>query len=343
MNAIVPVSPVGRIGANGVYDEKRNRMVLFGGKTKHTGKPATLCDTWELSFSTYKSSWRLIDTGASEGTPLSRCHFSAIYYPDRHVMLIWGGDHIGAKHDRVLDDLWCFDLNSDKWYEIDQSVSMPRKRTLHSAVYFAYYNKMILFGGAKSIARDTSHVFGDTWSLDLNNFSRSKMKAGRLELVWEQLEFERQYVPQPRFGHTAEYSPSHKQMIMFGGSNGTKPFVDLWSFSPLSGWKYIQQTNAFRLEDYNTENVAHCIYQNKLYLYSGGVTPLQCIWILDIDTLRWVQKKLHRNASTPRWKATFVYNCADHALVVFSGSPGLKHGDEVLSDSFLLNLSCLEK
>lgn len=334
----VLLSPVGRIGSNGVYDESRNRMIVFGGRTQ----TKTLGDTWELSFSRYKSSWRLISPKTPEG-PLDRCHFSSIYFPDRHVMLIWGGYHIGAKHDRVLDDLWCFDLNNDKWYEIDQSVAMPRKRALHSAVYFAYYNKMILFGGAKSIARDTPHVFGDVWALDLNNFSRSKMKTGRLELVWEPLEFERQYVPQSRFGHMTEYSVVHKRMFMFGGSNGTKPFTDLWSFSPDTGWKYHQYSNPFRLEDFNTESAAHCIYKNKVYFYSGGVSPTNTVWILDITDFekpRWSLVKMKTDES-PRWKAQFVYNCADHTLIVFSGSPGLKEKD-VLSDCFLLDLAKIE-
>lgn len=340
-SVLAPLSPIGRSGANGVYDERRNRMILFGGKCKNK----TLGDTWELSFSRYKSSWRLIATEAPDG-PLNRCHFSSMYFPDRHVMLIWGGYHIGAKHDRVLDDLWCFDLVNDKWYEIDQSVSIPRKRTLHSGVYFAYHNKMVIYGGAKSIARDTSHVFGDVWALDLNNFSRSKMKSGRLELTWEQLEFERQYIPQPRFGHLMEYSSTHKRVIMFGGSNGTKPFTDLWSFGIDSGWKYLQYSNPFRPEDLNTENVAHCIYKNKLFMYSGGVSPTNTVWTLDItnpDDPRWSQAKLKQSLSEPRWKSAFVYNCSDHTLIVFSGSPSLKNDTtEVLSDSFLLDLTKIE-
>jgi len=357
------ISPVGRVGGSGVYDEKRNRMVFFGGKHAE----CTLDDTWEMSFSRHHTSWREIKL-VNTSKPISRCYHTSMYYPDKNIMLVWGGYHIGRERDRVLDDLWCFDLDSDKWYEIDQSISMPKKRCFHGAVLSIKDSKMFIFGGTKTLTRDSNQVYGDIWSLDLNAFSKSKMKANRLELPWEQYLF-RQYTPQPRYGHLLVYSTVHECILMFGGFGGTKPFTDLWKFTPLRGWESLVYCDLAREEDLNTENTAYCIHRNHIYIYSGGIHPSRSLWVLDLSTLanpKWYSVQFNSKRTlpwkhAPRWKSTFVYNHSTHELILFSGSLGLKYEvtssssssgtastrtyqtDSILSDCTLLDLNKIEK
>jgi hypothetical protein len=345
--------PIGRIGGSAVYDEKRNRMVFFGGKSGGH----TLDDTWEMTFSMYRTSWRQLGKFKPEIAPLSRCHHSAVCFPEKNVMIVWGGFHIGSVRDRVLDDLWCFDLDTDKWYEIDQSVLTPPKRTLHSAIYFVRNSKMYIFGGCKTLSRTNSNVYGDMWALDLNTFSKSLMKKNKLELVWEQYSF-KQHIPRARYGHLALYHPVKECMYLFGGFGGTKPFTDIWTFSPNGGgWKQIGCRNESRDADSNSENTAFCIRGNIIYIYSGGISPTKTLWTFDTITEKWQAIQLgggsgsgKKGISPPRWKSTFAYNNAESKLVLYSGSPGLKHDNNnsgsdhlFLSDCIVLNLNKIEK
>lgn len=87
------VSPPARYGATVVYDEKRQRAVMFGGYSN-----GRLDDTWEFVSAT--GEWRQVRTAT---TPPKRVHAAMAYDDDRQVVVMFGGGDV------TLTDTWEYD------------------------------------------------------------------------------------------------------------------------------------------------------------------------------------------------------------------------------------------
>lgn len=124
-----------------VYDDHRNRVVLFGG----WGEDGLLNDTWEWDG----TEWTL----ASEDGPSPRFATRMTYDMERNRTVLFGGR--GAEGD--LGDTWEWDGAS--WTEID--VAGPPLRNVHSMAYDPSRDKVVLFGGFHQGER-----FEDTWLWD---------------------------------------------------------------------------------------------------------------------------------------------------------------------------------
>jgi hypothetical protein len=98
--------PLGRWKHNAVYDSRRGRMVVFGGRESN----ADSADVWELSLTGATPAWtRLVPTG---WTPLYRSDAAAVYDSLGDRMIIYGGSSLIAPNLAVGEvDLWALQFS----------------------------------------------------------------------------------------------------------------------------------------------------------------------------------------------------------------------------------------
>lgn len=88
-------APSGRTGPTAVYDSNEDRLVIFGGGNANVPE---LNDTWALGLSPNPTWTQLLPTGEP---PLERGASAAIYHPENHRMLVFGGSTA-----YYLNDTW---------------------------------------------------------------------------------------------------------------------------------------------------------------------------------------------------------------------------------------------
>ncbi len=133
--------PSPRNGAAMVYDQARERIVLFGGPTNRAGAG----DTWEWDG----VAWHQVVSGKTAG----RFNSAMAYDEARGHTIRFGG---WDGHKRVADT-WKYD--GVAWEKIEVQGPEPRNHT--TTVYDSKRKKILLFGG-----HDGPRVLGDTWAWD---------------------------------------------------------------------------------------------------------------------------------------------------------------------------------
>ncbi len=138
--------PVERCLMRAVWDDTRERLLMFGGQT--TGVPY-LGDTWVLGA----AGWTEILT---DPKPSPR-NFYSMAFANREVLLFGGETAEGKKN-----DLWVFAPDSDEWTELPLAGEKPSPRSGHDMVWLTEAGKIVMFGG-----RDESGDLDDLWELSV--------------------------------------------------------------------------------------------------------------------------------------------------------------------------------
>jgi len=136
--------PEPRGGHKMVFDERNQKIVLFGGQ----GKKELLNDTWLWDGSLAK--WTKVETLKS---PSPRQDFGMVYDSIQKVVLLFGGK---SKEGVAVNDLWMW--NGEEWKLIEKH-SPPQPRYGHGMVYDEYNDEIIIYGG---------NNLTETWTLKLN-------------------------------------------------------------------------------------------------------------------------------------------------------------------------------
>jgi Kelch motif/Galactose oxidase, central domain len=192
----LPAPP--RYGHTAVVDTRHNRIVLL------SGFGWTRVDQlWQHSLDP-NAEWTPLE--ASGESPPPRVNATAIYDSRRGRAILFGG----FDGNSVFDDVWEFQLNGRaRWRRLDMTGEKPSGRFLHSAIYDAHSDRMIVFGGT-----DRAKSLNDVWALDL---------GGRLR--WQRL-VPAGIAPAARIGAYALYDARRSRMLIVGGD--TSPVFD-WS------------------------------------------------------------------------------------------------------------------
>lgn len=195
--------PPGVEGSSAIYDQKRDRVIVFGGESDHVA----VNEVWVLPLSGSPSWSKLsIDDG-----PSPRSHHTAVYDPVRDRMLVFGGSG-----DVLKSETWALALDEQaggpRWSLLHPSGAAPVRCT-HTAIYDPIRDRMVVFGGWKgSLGEDTN----ETWSLALSGMGQ-----------WSRLE-PTGSLPWTRRGHVAIYDPVVDRMIIFGGTSPDDPWSLNW-------------------------------------------------------------------------------------------------------------------
>ena len=172
------------------YDQKREKIVLFGG-SDYT-KPYN--DTWEWDG----TQWTKINVDG----PSPRWGSTMVYDPEKKVIILFGGAYSNTPN----NDIW--EYNGIQWKELKVNSTIPKPRRGHVMVYDENRKVMIMFGGA-----DNYEFFNDTWVWDGKN--------------WK---FETDQVPSARAYSSMVYDSKRKHCILFGGVDTEKEIKDTWAY-----------------------------------------------------------------------------------------------------------------
>ncbi len=198
-----------------VYDSTNSRLVVFGGYgAGYTNEVFVLTNANGINGT---PTWvQLSPTGAP---PTPRTSDSAVYDPTNNRMIVFGG-WTGSTR---LNDVWVLTeangLNgTPSWIQLTPSGTAPPARCVHSAVYDATNNRMIIFGGFSG----TSNL-NDVWVL-----SNANGLGGTP--AWTQLSPLGAPPAQLSFP-TAVFDPSTDQMVIFGGNTTSGPLSAVFTLS----------------------------------------------------------------------------------------------------------------
>jgi hypothetical protein len=204
-------TPEGRAESSFVFDEARQKAVLFGGYRKENGRMKRFSDTWEWDGTTWK---KIADElpGARSGTAIA-------YDADRRrVVLFGGGIRSGG-----ADETWEWD--GQTWRKIESAKTEPRYNS--TMVYDRSRKKIVRFGGWDGTKR-----VSETWEYD-----------GK---TWIKLEIES---PEARNHTMMVYDAARGKIVLFGGHNGDFVFGDTWEFDGRKWQKIIAAEPQKRIEN----------------------------------------------------------------------------------------------
>ena len=140
-------APSPRSFATMVLDEKRNKVVLFGGSVNDS---QAFGDTWEWDGEQF--------TQVSESGPPPRAWFGMAYNSDREKVVLFGGGDFGQIY---FNDTWEWDGN--QWTQLD--IPGPQKRAMIDLVYDKLRRTIVTFGGCGYDDPTIWSSYNDTWVL----------------------------------------------------------------------------------------------------------------------------------------------------------------------------------
>ncbi|BDG07393.1 Kelch repeat-containing protein [Anaeromyxobacter paludicola] len=145
-----PASPSPRWGAALAYDEKAQKLVLFGGQA---ADGSALGDTWIYDGLT----WAQVPTITA---PPPRIMTGLLWWglPGPEQLVLYGGRDAAGN---TFDDTWTFDTASQTWTQATPAGS-PGARAGAALAYDSARNQVLLFGGNDASGNDLA----DTWRFD---------------------------------------------------------------------------------------------------------------------------------------------------------------------------------
>jgi hypothetical protein len=144
--------PSARWAHAAIYDPVLDRMIVFGGRAGST----EYNDTWALSLAGTPA-WSQLSPGGT--APAGRDDHTMIYDPVRKRAVIFGGFDGSA----TLDDAWALSLSGPPAFtQLLPAGQTPLPRGYQNAVYDPALDRMLVYGGADSVAHN---LFNDLWAL----------------------------------------------------------------------------------------------------------------------------------------------------------------------------------
>ena len=236
--------PPGRILGGAAYDEKRNVLVLYGGRPVALGKcspetwewdgdtwtqkdvqPPTACDHVRMVYDSARGesilfsgldpsesmvnetwSWNGEEwKRLSQEGPESRGHFGFVYDPNHEQTLLYGG-----YASTVTDEFWVW--KDGAWQEVN--FAGPGNLSHFGMTYDTTANALYLFGGATSTSTFSS-LTDKTWVLS--------------EGSWRELSPDTS--PPERGGPAMGYDPVRQRVVLYGGFDSSRnDLADTWEW-----------------------------------------------------------------------------------------------------------------
>ena len=190
-------APSPRAEATMIYDENRNRIVLFGGYTIQGQEYKKLGDTWEF----YDNEWHFV----SDKGPSKRHGTSMAFDNENSKVILFGGSTVDRQYGEQKGETWFW--NGTQWskFPIEQPFGI-----FNAAMTYDFHKKEILrFGGWNGRSRvNTTWIFKNS--------------------SWNILESDQS--PSPRNHTNMVYSIKDQRIILFGGHDGKFVYGDTWEF-----------------------------------------------------------------------------------------------------------------
>jgi len=218
-------APETRSEVAGVFDEARNRILVYGG---NTAAPVECMPDYEYvaelwAFHLDCHSWERIE---APGGPGIRARHSIVLDGSHDRLILFGGrERLGFGRYTYYNDVWALGLASDTWSEITTTGSAPSGRAVTAAAYDEARNRLIIFGGDVD-TMGLLRAIGDMFALDLESGAWSAITTTG--------------GPAARFYHSS--SVLGDELIVFGGAAAFNPpyFNDAYAFNMVNDtWRRI--------------------------------------------------------------------------------------------------------
>jgi len=196
---LADTGPAPRAGMAMVYDDARERVVLFGG-----GNDAGYFgDTWEWNGEEWA---QREDIG-----PAPRTSHAMAYDARRRCVVLYGGTVATQQAPKVTSASDTWELSDDGW--IQRSDMGPGRLEEHAMAHDA--RGTILFGGRR-LGRSAVHAIAETWEWD-----------GRLWIQRQDMG------PAARYACAMAYDADRDRVVLFGGRSDkvAMNFGDTWELA----------------------------------------------------------------------------------------------------------------
>jgi hypothetical protein len=312
-------SPGPRVYQLAIYDQARDRMIIFGGAggAKHN-------DVWALSLAGDPAWSEIVSTGAQ---PEERWEAAAIYDPVRDRMVIFGGRAI----DRDLGDVWALTLTeTPAWSELVPTGTPPSRRAGCAAIYDPLRHRMVVFGGSEIAGPGAWYYLNDVWALTLSDTP-----------TWTRL-LPAGTPPMGRTNAVGIFDPTRDRMVVFGGyyylGGYTHYYLnDVWALtlSDPPTWEELAPTGpppAARVGHaaiYDPARERMVVFGG--YFYDGALHLLNDVWTLTLSGPPAWSEMLPASAFPEgRSGHTAIHDPVRDQMIVFGGSaPGYESRNDV--------------
>ncbi len=272
---VVPEGPNAKFYFAMDYDNRRHRIVLFGGLD-----PTSRNETWEF----YDNNWHFIDT---ETKPRPVGYHAMVYDAARQCMVLFGGYSNEYGGDR--NETWTYD-GEDWIQQFPERKPYPRHR--HAMAYDPLREKIVVYGGEflwwglnRTYYQDTWEWDGENWTqlfpahnpdgpiaakMVYHNTRQTCVWVNRLTtwewngIDWSEIEVEP--ISPTRSHYDVEYCPLNDAIILFGGDQ----FSDTWFFD---GTDWFEIFPDYQMEARQFHKMTYDPDTEKVILYSGVEYP----------------------------------------------------------------------
>ena len=251
-----------------------------------------------LNKMSYAQDWVEI-TPADAETP-ARTNSTAIYDPLDHRMTIFGGK--GSSGD--LNDVWSFDLNSERWSQITPSAgTAPAPRFAPVSVYDPERHQMIMWSGQGTA------FFNDVWTFDLTDETWTEFDPPDPK-------------PNIRYGAASISDPASRSLVTFAGFTNEGRFNDTWRFDVESvSWTDISPSEVSPLKRC-LHSAGYDASGGRMIMYGGQSSgALGDIWAFDLSQENW-SDLTPEESPEGRYFATNIYDAKNHRVITFGGNVG---------------------
>ncbi len=271
----------GEVG--GVWDERRERFVFFGGDEGTPiaciPKPEFVNEVW--AFHTDCDSFEKVETSGTGPSPRSR-HAVAVD-TKRNQMLVHGGRYRAAESGAytLYDDLWALDLETDTWSQL--ASDGPSGRVTHTIVVSG--DTLLLFGGNTTTSSTSYQPSKELWSYDLagdDGWTATDMDAASGK----------------RLFHAAAISDDGETMYVYGGADENALFgpfyANLWALDVKSNiWSELHVGSGTAPDGRIWPNLVFDGDENRLLLWAGhddqALGNTNQLWAYDLADNTWIE------------------------------------------------------
>jgi len=186
----------------------------------------------------------------------------------------------------------------------------PCPRTMSQMITDSSNQRIILFGGG-NYRLSWGQYFNDVWSLDLNSEG------------WKLINLSTP-MPGVRIGGPIVYDPVRIRMILFGGTDGTNFYNDVWLLNLQAGsetWVQLNPTGTPPTPRSDATAILDPI-NNRLIIFGGAFssgTYVNETWALNLNNLTWAILSPSGALPPPRYAHTAIYDPSNNRMIVFGG------------------------
>ena len=303
-------------------DPENRQLVLIGGSN---GYNSHLAETWRIPLSGY--AWeRMRPNGLWD---LARSSHSAVFCPDLHGVLVFGGEITSDFGPVVTGELWLLTTRGDAhWRNLTSPApGVPCGLEGQSAIYDPSGHRMIVVGGGAFLG-PCDGIGNSFWTLSLP------------DLRWQKLSFSGD-VPHARVYAGVAVDSEENRMLLYGGEgslNGGACDADTWELSIGPELSWARVTPGGSIPDFRVNHSA--IYDpinDRIVLYDGSNA-----WTRSLrDDAGWSPLDVAGEKPPSRSSQIGVYDSKRSRLIILGGSVVESGYRRPMTDAWALSLGQL--